>query len=235
MQTSDTIDELAAALAKAQGAIGHASKDAANPAFKRDGKEMKYATLASVWDACRASLAANGIAVIQTPGTDETGAVTMTTTLAHSSGQWVRGEMACRPVNATAQSMGSVVTYLRRYSLSAMVGVAPDDDDDGNAASTQFSAARPAQQKQAPTPKKAEAKTPFDAPVSASMTDDLSIWLEQFRADLESAPSYLAGQEVWTAGKDTRAVIKREHPVVYADLENWTKGIMADKPRNAAE
>lgn len=71
--------------------------------------------------------------------------------------------------------------------------------------------------------------------ITADMSDDLSIWLEQFRSDLESAPSYLAGQEVWTAGKDTRAVLKREHPVVYADLENWTKGIMADKPKDAAE
>lgn len=128
MQTSPTIAALAAALAKAQGEIEGATKDASNPAFR-----SKYATLASIWDACRAALSKNGIAVVQSPGTDDAGAVTMTTMLIHSSGQWMQGALAVKPMKPDAQGVGSVVTYLRRYALAAMVGVAPDDDDDGEA------------------------------------------------------------------------------------------------------
>jgi hypothetical protein len=127
MMQSEQINELAAALAKAQGAIKGATKDTANPFFK-----SKYADLASVWDACRAELTANGLSIIQT--TDDSQGVTVVTTLAHSSGQWIRGRLTMRPVKDDPQGIGSAITYARRYALAAMVGVAPEDDD-GNAAS----------------------------------------------------------------------------------------------------
>lgn len=129
MMQSENINELAAALAKAQGAIQAAVKGKVNPAFK-----SKYADLAAVWDACREQLSANGLAVIQTFDTTADG-VFLTTTLAHSSGQWMRSVFPVRPVKNDPQGLGSATTYARRYSLAAMVGVAPDDDDDGNAAS----------------------------------------------------------------------------------------------------
>ena len=175
METSESIGKLAEALAKAQGAIQNAAMDAKNPAFKKGSEVSKYATLASVWNACRSSLSANGVAVIQAPGTDDSGAVTITTTLCHTSGEWMRSEMACRPASPTAQAMGSVVTYLRRYSLAAMVGVAPDDDDDGNAGSGTLSPVGARNHAQAPTddrqigsgtqPK--PQSTPFDDPTTA--------------------------------------------------------------------
>lgn len=127
---SENINELAGALAKAQGEIRAAAKDSLNPHFK-----SKYADLASVWDACRAPLSKHGLAVIQTTDPTETGRVRVITTLAHSSGQWMRGTIEVSPQQATPQGMGSALTYARRYALAAMVGVAPDDDDDGNAAS----------------------------------------------------------------------------------------------------
>lgn len=123
MQQSDSIAALAAALAKAQGAIKGAAKDSVNPGFR-----SKYADLASVWDACRKQLSDNGLAVIQT--TDEAeDAVVVVTTLAHSSGEWISGRLKLRPVKADPQGMGSAITYARRYALSAIVGIAPDDDD----------------------------------------------------------------------------------------------------------
>ena len=124
MQTSEAINEIAAALAKAQGAIQPAAKDASNPHFK-----TKYADLASIWDACRKALTDNAIAVVQAPSTTDDGAVMVTTRLVHASGQWMETRMACRPMKADAQGMGSVTTYLRRYSLAAMAGVAPEEDD----------------------------------------------------------------------------------------------------------
>ena len=126
---SDSINELAAALAKAQGAMKGAAKDADNPFFK-----SKYADLASVWDACREALSANSLAVVQTMDSDSADTVTIVTTLMHSSGQWVSGRLTMHPVKPDPQGIGSAITYARRYALAAMVGVAPEDDD-GNAAS----------------------------------------------------------------------------------------------------
>lgn len=128
MEQSETINELAAALSKAQGQIKGALKDSANPFFK-----SKYADLSSVWEACREPLSANGLAVIQTT-CDSPNGVSVVTTLAHSSGQWIRGHMTLEPKDKTPQGYGSSITYARRYALAAIVGVAPEDDD-GNAAS----------------------------------------------------------------------------------------------------
>lgn len=124
---------LALALSKAQGEIEAAAKDGTNPHFK-----STYATLASIWAACRAALSKNEIAVIQAPVLDEKGGqLILRTTLMHSSGEQWHGVMPVQAAqNATAQQMGSALTYARRYSLASMVGVAPDDDDDGNAATT---------------------------------------------------------------------------------------------------
>jgi len=122
------IGQLAAALAKAQGMIKGASKDTVNPHF---GKA--YADLASVWEACREALSKNEIAVIQAlSGGPDT--ITVTTTLAHSSGEFVSESLTLRPTKPDPQGIGSAATYGRRYGLAAMVGVAPEDDD-GNAAS----------------------------------------------------------------------------------------------------
>lgn len=132
MQTSESINDLSAALAKAQGEITGALKDSANPFFK-----SKYADLASCWDACRVPLAKNGLAVIQVPETTENG-LTLITTLAHSSGQWIRGSLPVKPKDDTPQAMGSALTYARRYALTAFIGIAQVDDD-GNAASGKVS------------------------------------------------------------------------------------------------
>ena len=132
MTHSEQINEIAAAIAKAQGQIKGASKDANNPFFK-----SKYADLASVWDACRAALAVNGLAVIQSPSAIGT-SVSVDTLLAHASGQWIAGTVSVTAREDTPQAIGSAVTYLRRYALQSFVGVAPEDDD-GNLASAKGS------------------------------------------------------------------------------------------------
>ncbi len=120
---TENIAELASALAKAQGAIVNAAKDTENTFF-----HSRYATLASVWDACRKPLADNGLAVVQTVTETDRGQV-LVTTLAHASGQWMRSHYPVVPVKQDPQGFGSALTYARRYALSAMVGVAPADDD----------------------------------------------------------------------------------------------------------
>ena len=129
LQMSEQIGDLAKALSKAQAKIRHAQKDALNPHFK-----SKYADLAAVIDTIKEPLAEHGLSYCQVLG-NEGDLITCTTLLMHESGQWILGKFGLKPQQATPQAGGSCATYLRRYSLQSMVGVAPDEDDDGNAAS----------------------------------------------------------------------------------------------------
>lgn len=119
---SPELGELAAALAKAQAAIKGAVKDSDNPFFK-----SKYADLASVWDACRKQLTDNELAVVQAPVMN--GSLGVTTMLLHSSGQWIAAHLSAMPKDQGPQAIGSVISYLRRYSLAAFAGVPQIDDD----------------------------------------------------------------------------------------------------------
>jgi len=130
LRKSEQLNDLAMALAAAQGMMEAAKKDKNNPAF---GKASKYADLASIWDAVRDPLAKNGLSVVQLPFTDEQGRVNMSTLLMHSSGQWIETSYCLLPTKQDPQGYGSAITYMKRYALTGM-GVAPEDDD-GNAAS----------------------------------------------------------------------------------------------------
>lgn len=157
MNHSPEINELCAALAKAQGEIKGAVKDSDNVFFK-----SSYADLASVWDACRAALTNNGLSVSQWLSTD--GAqVTVETVLAHSSGQWMSGTMSAHAKDDGPQSIGSVATYIRRYSLAAAVGVAPEDDD-GNAGQGAPGDRKPVQRPQGKPAPQAEPAKPKPSP-----------------------------------------------------------------------
>lgn len=135
MNRSESIKELAGALAKAQGSIRAALKDATNPHFRNS-----YATLASVWEAIRDPLSRNGLSVVQLVSSQEND-VKVETILMHQSGEFI-GEVLSVPVTkADAQGFGSAITYGRRYTLQAITGVAPDDDD-GNAAAVAAPKAR---------------------------------------------------------------------------------------------
>ena len=129
MMQSEQINELAAALAKAQGGLENAAKNKANPHFK-----STYADLAAVLDAIRAPLSNNGLSTVQTMAITER-CIVLRTTLLHSSGQFIATEYPIAG-NLAPQQMGSAITYGRRYSLAALVGIAQDDDDANAAAKT---------------------------------------------------------------------------------------------------
>lgn len=124
VQYSASIGAFADALAKAQGEMTSAKKDAANPFFK-----SQYADLASVWEAVRAPLSKNSIAVVQIPTNGKDGRVGAVTIFAHKSGEFMRGTLLLFPMKDDPQAAGSAITYARRYSLMGMAGIAPDDDD----------------------------------------------------------------------------------------------------------
>ncbi len=142
MLKSEQINELAAALAKAQGQIEGAKKSSSNPFFK-----SKYADLAECWNTCREALTANGISVIQMPEEiNENGRLNITTMLAHSSGQYISSTLTMTVTKLDPQAIGSAITYGRRYALAAMVGLSQEDDDGEKAM------ARPKDKKSAESP-----------------------------------------------------------------------------------
>lgn len=127
MEHSEQLNELAGALAKAQAAFTAVPK---GKTAKVGTYSYKYADLADAWDVARKALTDNGLAVIQAPAQLERGVCSVTTMLLHTSGQWVRSTLALDARDATPQSIGSVITYARRYGLAAMVGLVTDDDTD---------------------------------------------------------------------------------------------------------
>lgn len=136
MQThSAELDQLAAALAAAQGEFSAVPRDQTNDFFN-----SRYADLASVVAAASPILAAHGLAVTQWIGTDQERRDTLTTWLLHTSGQYIASATPLKlnvdkDGRETSQAHGSAVTYARRYSYMAALGLVADADDDGNAAS----------------------------------------------------------------------------------------------------
>lgn len=128
MNLEHSTPELFHSLAKMQGEVENATKGSVNPHFK-----SRYADLAEVLNTVRPVLAANGLSVVQSPSFED-GACHVTTTIAHSGGGYISGKMSCIPAKQDAQGIGAATTYLRRYSLAAVCGIAQEDDDGNTAA-----------------------------------------------------------------------------------------------------
>ena len=125
MKTSNEINELAAAMAIAQGQMGAAYKNSSNPHFK-----SSFADLASIGDVIKQPLSDNGLSVVQFPINNEQG-VAITTRVMHKSGQWIEESFGIKPVKAGPQEYGSLISYFRRYALAAIFAI-PQTDDDAN-------------------------------------------------------------------------------------------------------
>ena len=130
MNQSESIANLAKSLSAVQGKLTYAKKDSKNPFFKSN-----YADLESVWDACRDLLSSNGLAVSQFPGlySELDKSMSLTTILTHNSGEWISQEMSMPLSKVDAHGCMAIITYMRRASLAAVIGVVQADDD-GNTA-----------------------------------------------------------------------------------------------------
>jgi hypothetical protein len=179
INTSEQINEIAAALAKAQAEMENVAKDRENPHFR-----SRYATLGGVLAEVRPKLAAQGISIWQSPINGDGPSIGVTTRLLHSSGQWLESTIFVAPLKFDVQGVGSVLTYLRRYSLMAIAGVGPEDDDGEAAAiSRPQDRARPEQRGPAARsdhPRKADAedaykriRTAINAAIRPDMIDEL--------------------------------------------------------------
>lgn len=144
LASSDSLDLLAAALAKAQAEIKPVARTSQNPFFG-----SSYADLSAVWECCRLALTSNGFCVIQGVQVAPDGArevfdkkgqveiehgalVTIETKLLHSSGQWVSMAITVRSPDEGPQDVGRCITYGRRYGISTLIGIASEEDTDGN-------------------------------------------------------------------------------------------------------
>lgn len=124
MNTEKATPDLLAALAAAQGEIENATKNAKNPHYKNN-----YADLAECLNTIRPVFSAHGLAVIQSAGHFDGAMVTVTTIITHKTGGMISSESTCVPAKTDAQGIGAATTYLRRYSVAAMCGIAQEDDD----------------------------------------------------------------------------------------------------------
>ena len=138
MRTSTSISAIAKSLAAASASLRNPGQDATNPHFR-----SKYTSLVGLIDSLRAPLAAQGIIVLQPVSSPVAGRVRVTTTLLHSSGEWM-SSTADLPSGATAQSFGAAVAYLRRYALQSMLGVSGDADADDDVEAERARAEKPA-------------------------------------------------------------------------------------------
>jgi hypothetical protein len=219
MLRSEQIQDLATALAKAQGRIEGATKDSTNPYFR-----SSYADLASVWNAIRQPLSANGLSVVQTVAVEGSD-VTVTTLLLHESGQFISFDIkmiAQRQLKDgggwekidTPQAIGSVITYARRYALQSLVGVAPEDDD-GEAGSGrgQQPTQPPASQQRPPQGSRQAQQEVADKKLGSLIEDALTKLLARFKAvDAEQQFGEVMGAYGYLSIKDVptnRDVAKR--------------------------
>ena len=136
-RSSETIGAIAAALAKAQAELTNPEKSLTatiRASHPRDNDQtFRYAALSSGLDIVRKTLGGHEIATVQTTAIDnEAGLIRLTTTLAHSSGEWLSSEWPVCPIAETAapRRMGAALTYARRYALFTLVGIAGEDDLD---------------------------------------------------------------------------------------------------------
>src|SRR5437773_1768988 len=136
-RSSDSIGAIAGALAKAQIELQNPEKSLTatirSPLSRGADRSFRYASLSSGLDLVRNSLGRQEIATVQTTSIDEAaGLIRLTTTLAHSSGEWVSSDWPVCPVSETAapHRMGAALTYARRYALFTLVGIAGEDDLD---------------------------------------------------------------------------------------------------------
>jgi len=131
MKTSESIANIAAALVQFQGVVKNPEKKSINPHYR-----SRYAELDEIINTIRPALEKCGLAFIQNPASDEQGKVGVYTLLLHKSGEYIQFDPVYIPMQkATPHQAGAALTYAKRYSLGAALGIATEDDDDANSIS----------------------------------------------------------------------------------------------------
>lgn len=185
LQRSASIAKLTEALAKAQQAFKPIEMRGVNPAFRRDGKPLHYATLQDVIEGTRSALNANGIALLQFPADSENPKrIGIITLLSHSSGEYLESRYTFPLGSDLAHGTGSAITYAKRYAMCAILNVAGDEDDDGNEASN-VPAVAPRTTEKPTAPQKAQ--TPAPSPSKPTQAEIVVKAFEKAEVELSDA------------------------------------------------
>lgn len=186
LRSSDNLGELFEALAKAQGELSDPAKTkTAKVPMKAGGNySYKYSDLADLLKIVRPVFAKHGLCLLQFPVNPHRGAVTIVTRIGHKSNQWIEGDLTLLVGDDKPQTLGSAITYGRRYSAGGAAGMSADEDEDGQTAQQAADAppknswqSRDKEPPQAATGARAAAETALKTPlVKASIfnvNDDL--------------------------------------------------------------
>ena len=229
MEKTD-INELATALSKFQGAIKSVKKNEENPFFKSN-----YADLAGLWDAIRKPLSDNGLSVIQVPDglACNDGRMALTTLLTHTSGQYISGTCLINLTKTDPQSIGSALTYYRRYALSAILGLSTDDEDDDGEKAMERDTKKPEQEHWCTTHKtkffKSGKMKAFAHPIKDENGNDTGEWCHESASNpgephkesyidlnwLKEQLSYIQNKKV--AGWSNAEVLKKLNTITKGD------------------
>ena len=199
---SENVAELAKALSEFQGKMTAVKKDAINPFYK-----SKYATLDTIWETIRKPLSDSGLSVAQTMGLSGDKSI-LETTLYHTSGEWISGTQLVNPVKDDPQSLGSAISYARRYSLSAILGIVADEDDDANIATK-------------PETKAPEKKSEDEPIISAAQTKRIYALVKERGITADHAKIYL--KETFNK-KSTKELTISEASRLIKDIEDGKLG-----------
>lgn len=137
MKTSESITEISKALSKAWGTIENPKHNKTVRVQTKKGGQytFEYTDLGGILDAIKPCFKENNLAVTQSAGTEINNNqlfVVVKTRINHSSGEWMESSPLTVIANNSIQDMGGQITYLKRYSLSAMLGISTEEDDDAN-------------------------------------------------------------------------------------------------------
>jgi len=180
MKSSESITEIAKALSLFQVKVDTIKKDATNPFFK-----STYASLSNILDSIKEPLMESGLAIAQFP----TGENSLVTLLMHGeSGEWIESSYDMKPVQDNPQGRGSCLSYMRRYSISAILLLNIMEDDDANSATH---VSNPTQKTQPTT----------------NVEDDAKPWLN------ESDDAFKRAKEKLASGEITIDVIRKHYKV----------------------
>ncbi|HLG26732.1 MAG TPA: ERF family protein [Paenisporosarcina sp.] len=217
MNKSETIGALAKALSTFQGEVKQPLKDKDNPFFK-----SKYVPLENVVEAITEISAKHGLSFLQYPVNQEN-KVGIITILMHSSGEFIETEpIYATPTKQDAQAAGSVITYLKRYSLSAVFGITSDEDDDGNNGSGN---SKPKQPYNAPKPNQSK---PPEAPLQdgPKMISDAQVKLLKTKLGNVSKNTGTDKEQVYKSVQDHLNIHKATKELTSSDASKVINHLM---------
>lgn len=165
MNHSESIAGIIPALIKTQGELQGIAKEGKNPAFK-----SRYVTLDSILDALRPVLARHGLVLFQSSIENQEPGLCVESKIMHTSGEWVSNSLTIPVMQQTAHGIGSALTYGRRYTISALLAISADEDEDGNAAVGKQPQASPQNAQPAPLPPR-PLKRPYTQEVDPFLKD----------------------------------------------------------------